>query len=90
MKNVFKSLEEWAAARRKSIIKKREASRRADLVRESEEKLQVREFHGELFLCYCNVPILPGDCLAAGLLTAIDVAREAYRIYEDAQRKGAT
>lgn len=68
----------WLTAKREARRKKQAALRAAALVRESEDIVQAREFIGEVYICYDNVPLLPADGLTWDIPTALAVAREAW------------
>ena len=75
---VLDELKAWLNAERKARNEKKAAKKAAALVRESETIVQAREFGGEVYLCYNNVPLVPADGLAWDLPTALVVAREAW------------
>ena len=52
--------------------------RKRQLWRESEAIVQAREFSGEVYVCFNNVPILPADGLTWDVPTTLAVAREAW------------
>lgn len=61
---ILEDIKAWLSAKREARRKKQAALRAAALVRESEERIQAREFNGEVYLCYNNVPLVPDDGLA--------------------------
>lgn len=75
---VLDELKAWLSAERKARNEKKAAKKAAALVRESEMIVQAREFSGEVYFCFNNVPLLPADCLTLEVPTALAVAREAW------------
>ena len=74
---ILEDIKAWLSAKREARRKKA-ALRAAALVRESEERIQAREFNGEVYLCYNNVPLVPDDGLAWDIPTTLAVARESW------------
>ena len=75
---VLDELKAWLSAERKARNEKKAAKKAASLVRESETIVQAREFSGEVYVCFNNVPLLPADGLTWEVPTALAVAREAW------------
>ena len=75
---ILEDIKAWLSAKREARRKKQAALRAAALVRESEERVQAREFNGEVYVCYNNVPLVPADGLTWEVPTALAVAREAW------------
>ena len=75
---ILEDIKAWLSAKREARRKKQAARRAAALVRESEERIQAREFNGEVYLCYNNVPLVPDDGLAWDIPTTLAVARESW------------
>ena len=75
---VLDELKAWLNAERKARNEKKAAKKAAALVRESEAIVQAREFSGEVYICFNNVPLLPADGLTWEVPTALAVAREAW------------
>ena len=75
---MIENIKAWLSAERKARKEKKAAKKAADLVRESETVVQAREFSGEVYVCFNNVPILPADGLTWEVPTALAVAREAW------------
>ena len=75
---ILEDIKAWLCAKREARRKKQAALRAAALVRESEERIQAREFNGEVYLCYNNVPLVPDDGLAWDIPTTLAVARESW------------
>lgn len=75
---MIENIKAWLSAERKARKEKKAAKKAADLVRESEAIVQAREFSGEVYVCFNNVPLLPADGLTWDVPTALAVAREAW------------
>lgn len=75
---ILEDIKAWLSAKREARRKKQAALRAAALVRESEERIQAREFNGEVYVCYNNVPLVPDDGLAWDIPTTLAVARESW------------
>ena len=75
---ILENIKVWLSAEREARRVKKASRKAAALVRESEAVVQAREFSGEVYLCYNNVPLLPADGLTWDLQTSLSVAREAW------------
>lgn len=75
---ILTNIKMWLIAKRKAQRERKAAQMAAALVRESEAIVQAREFSGELYVCFNNVPILPSDGLTWDVPTTLAVAREAW------------
>ena len=75
---IIENIKAWLRAERKARRARQAARKAAALVRESETIVQAREFSGEVYLCFNNVPLLPADGLTWEVPTALVVAREAW------------
>ena len=75
---ILTNIKMWLSAKRKARNEKKAAKKAAALVRESEAIVQAREFSGEVYICFNNVPLLPADGLTWEVPTALAVAREAW------------
>ena len=75
---ILTNIKMWLNAERKARNEKKAAKKAAALVRESETIVQTREFSGEVYICFNNVPLLPADGLTWEVPTALAVAREAW------------
>ena len=75
---ILDNINAWLSAERKARNEKKAAKKAAALVRESETIVQAREFSGEVYICFNNVPLLPADGLTWEVPTALAVAREAW------------
>ena len=75
---ILTNIKMWLSAKRKAQRERKAAQMAAAFVRESEAIVQAREFSGELYVCFNNVPILPSDGLTWDVPTTLAVAREAW------------
>ena len=75
---ILENIKMWLSAKRKAHRERKAAEKAAALVRESEKRIQAREFGGEVYICFNNVPLIPADGLAWDLPTTLSVAREAW------------
>lgn len=75
---ILTNIKMWLSTKRKAHRERKAAQKAAALVRESEAIVQAREFSGEVYVCFNNVPILPADGLTWEVPTALAVAREAW------------
>lgn len=75
---ILTNIKMWLSAKRKAHRERKAAQKAAALVRESEAIVQAREFSGEVYVCFNNVPILPADELTWDVPTTLAVAREAW------------
>lgn len=75
---ILDNINAWLSAERKARRERKAAKKAAELVRESEAIVQAREFSGEVYVCFNNVPILPADGLTWDVPTTLAVAREAW------------
>ena len=75
---ILDNINAWLSAERKARKTRKAAKKAAELVRESEAIVQAREFSGEVYICFNNVPLLPADGLTWEVPTALAVAREAW------------
>lgn len=75
---ILTNIKMWLSTKRKAHRERKAAQKAAALVRESEAIVQAREFSGEVYVCFNNVPILPTDGLTWDVPTTLAVAREAW------------
>lgn len=75
---ILEKIKLWLSAERKARRERKAAEKSAALERESKERVLAREFNGEVYLCYNNVPLVPADGLSWDIPTALAVAREAW------------
>lgn len=70
-------------AKHESYQKKAQEKRATLLRLEAMSRLQAREFHGKMFLCFDNVPILETEDLTESLAASVLQARLYYIKYKD-------
>ena len=75
---ILENIKMWLSAKRKAHRERKAAQKAAALVRESEDIVQAREFRGEVYICFRNVPLVPADGLTWDIPTTLSVAREAW------------
>lgn len=75
---ILTNIKMWLSTKRKAHRERKAAQKAAALVRESEAIVQAREFSGEVYVCFNNVPILPSRGLTWDVPTTLAVAREAW------------
>lgn len=75
---IIENMKAWLSAEREARNEKKAAKKAAALVRDSETVVQAREFSGEVYVCFNNVPLLPADGLTWDVPTILAVAREAW------------
>lgn len=80
----MKTLCDWVGAMRHQRKERKQREREAELASESMRVLQVREFGGELFVCYNDEPIIPTEGLKWDIPSTLDRARAAYKEYRKA------
>ena len=80
---ILEKIKLWLSAKRKARRERKAAQKAAALERESKERIQAREFSGEVYLCYNNVPLVPDDGLAWDIPTTLAVARESWMKWKE-------
>ena len=75
---ILENIKMWLSAKRKAHRERKAAEKAAALVRESEKRIQAREFGGEVYICFNNVPLIPAEGLAWDLPTTLVVGRKAW------------
>lgn len=81
MKKLFIAVKAWwdkvsEEAHRKKVLK-----HERNIKREALSRLQAREFEGEIYLCFDNVPIIQEVDLVEDLGYVLETAREHYLEY---------
>lgn len=71
----------WLRTRQEQRREKMAERHSEELKQEAERVLQVREFEGELFICYNEVPLLPPTMLNADFPMIVEAARAMYVEY---------
>ena len=80
---ILEKIKLWLSAKREARRERKAAQKAAALERESKERIQAREFSGEGYLCYNNVPLVPDDGLAWDIPTTLAVARESWMKWKE-------
>ena len=75
---ILTNIKMWLSAKRKAHRERKAAQKAAALVRESEAIVQAREFSGEVYVCFNNVPILQDDGVRWDVPTTLAVARGVW------------
>lgn len=87
MSEILKEIKQWCKAIGDEQHRKKVLRREKEVKHEAYQRVQVREFGGELFFCFDGIPLLREDDLTTDLGSA---AREArghfcdYRMTQDA------
>ena len=87
MSEILKEIKQWCKAIGDEQHRKKALRREKEVKHEARQRVQVREFGGELFFCFDGIPLLHEDDLTTDLGSA---AREArghfcdYRMTQDA------
>lgn len=81
MKKLFIAIKAWwekisEEAHRQKVLKHEQ-----NIKREALSRLQAREFEGEIYLCFDNVPIVREADLIVELGDELEIAREYYLKY---------
>lgn len=87
MNKFIQSISDWFRAKHESHKKKAQEKRATFLRLEAMSRLQAREFHGKMFLCFDNVPILETEDLTEGLAASVLQARLYYMKYKDTKNQ---
>lgn len=83
MSKFIQFVKDWFHAKHESYQKKAQEKRATLLRLEAMSRLQEREFHGKMFLCFDNVPILETEDLTESLAASVLQARLYYIKYKD-------
>lgn len=81
MKKLFIAVKAWWEKISEEAHRKKMLKHERNIKREALSRLQAREFEGNIYLCFDNVPIIQEVDLAEGLCCALDIAREHYLEY---------
>ena len=87
MNKFIQNVTDWFHAKHESHKKKVQEKRATILRLEAMSRLQAREFHGKMFLCFDNVPILETEDLTEGLAASVLQARLYYMKYKDTKNQ---
>lgn len=80
-KGLMAHVKEWCDKMYARSKYNRSCRRAAAMVRESELRVQIREYDGEMYLALDGVPVLPADGIVWDLPTAVAVSREVWTKY---------
>lgn len=81
MKKLFITVKAWWEKISEEAHRQKVLKHERNIKREALSRLQAREFEGEIYLCFDNVPIIQEVDLAEDLGCAIETAREHYLEY---------
>ena len=87
MNKFIQSVKQWFRAKHENCKKKAQEKRATLLRLEAMSRLQAREFHGKMFLCFDNVPILETEDLTEDLAASVLQARLYYIKYKDTKNQ---
>lgn len=87
MSKFIQFVKDWFRAKHESYKKKAQEKRASLLRLEAMSRLQAREFHGKMFLCFDNVPILETEDLTESLAASVLQARLYYIKYKDTKNQ---
>lgn len=65
----------------KSFIDSYREQQHKAAIEEIDSRIQLREFKGNIFLCYKDVPLLPKEALKADVCEAVEQVRGILRLY---------
>lgn len=77
----MKPIKEWWRTLRRTIRERRFQATVQEAQRTSQRMLQVREWRGELFICFGGTPLLSDSQTAYELVTVLDEMRDTYTHY---------
>ena len=77
MKKANAWLQAWKKRRKEKMIERCSE----ELTQEAKRLLQVREFGGNLYVCYDNIPLMSDKLLNADLAQAVEEIRNIYIKY---------
>ena len=81
MKKLFISVKAWWEKISEEAHRKKVLKHERNIKREALSRLQAREFEGEIYLCFDNVPIIQEVDLVEDLGYVLKTAREYYLEY---------
>lgn len=81
MKKIMNAVQAWWKRITEESHRQKQLKYELNIKREALSRLQAREFEGEIYLCFDNVPILEEWHLTEDLGDALDIAREHYLEY---------
>lgn len=81
MKKLFIAVKAWWEKISEEAYRQKMLKHERNIKREALSRLQAREFEGEIYLCFDNVPILQEADLAGDVGYMLEIAREHYLEY---------
>lgn len=81
MKKLFIAVKAWWEKISEEAHHQKMLKHERNIKREALSRLQAREFEGEIYLCFDNVPIVREMDLAGGVGYILEIAREHYLEY---------
>ena len=81
MKKLFIAVKAWWKKISEEAHRKKVLKHERNIKREALSRLQAREFEGEIYLCFDNVPIIQEVDLVEDLGYVLETAREHYLEY---------
>lgn len=81
MKKLFIAVKAWWEKISEEAHRQKVLKHERNIKREALSRLQAREFEGEIYLCFDNVPIVQEEDLAGCLGYTLDTARKHYLEY---------
>ena len=81
MKKLFIAVKAWWEKISEEAHRKKVLKHERNIKREALSRLQAREFEGEIYLCFDNVPIIQEVDLVEDLGYVLETARENYLEY---------
>lgn len=81
MKKLFIAVKAWWEKISEEAHRQKVLKHERNIKREALSRLQAREFEGEIYLCFDNVPILQEVDLVQDLGCTLETAREHYLEY---------
>lgn len=81
MKKLFIAVKAWWEKISEEAHHQKMLKHERNIKREALSRLQAREFEGEIYLCFDNVPIVREADLTVDLVDELEIAREYYLKY---------
>lgn len=88
MKRIIYAIEQWWCKVGAEYHRKRVKRLEQDIWNEASQRLQVREFNGNIYLCFDNHPILGEDDMVENMGNAVEEARTNYFDYMYYKHRG--
>lgn len=83
MKKFITRLQAWYKAMRDEMRKKRRERYLMCLQQDAEERIQVREYRGDIYLCLDDIPLLGEDDVVESMGNALETMRSMYVEYHN-------